>query len=163
MRWVEMPSNDLTFPILSDPQWGVSNRFERDFGIPTYSLIGRDMEILVVDGSVTPAKIEEALEAEVPEVDWNVPPDLDDTDDWEATDTSGSQDETNDGIPAAEQQAGVGPFGGGPAPPSRDGFTAPYGGCTASIAPLPASGKTTGLWLALAALLGFRRRRRPAH
>jgi hypothetical protein len=76
VRWAEMSQDDLTFPVLSDHNWEVSTRFERDFGIPTYSLIGRDMELLVVDDPVSTSDIETALEAPVPEVEWDVPPAL---------------------------------------------------------------------------------------
>ena len=38
------------------------------------------MELLVVDGSVTGSTIQSALDDPVPEVEWDMPPDLDDPD-----------------------------------------------------------------------------------
>ena len=65
--WASAPNNDLTFPVLSDPGWGVSNRYEIDNGIPTYSLIGRDMQILIRDGWPSPSDISSARAEPVPD------------------------------------------------------------------------------------------------
>lgn len=141
-RWAEAPANDLTFPVLSDPQWTISNRFERDFGIPTYSLIGRNMELLIVDGWPSEAQIDAALDEPIPEVDWDVPPELD---------SAGSIDQ--DGESPATQSS---PFGGGEAGLDDNGFISPYGGssCTASVAP-----GSSWLACALVGLIGILRRR----
>ena len=50
----------LTTPVLSDAE-GVSYRFELDNYIPTTSLLGPGMEVLIVDDHVTSADIEEAI------------------------------------------------------------------------------------------------------
>ena len=42
-------SGGQTFPVLSDPGWSLANRFEVDYGIPTFSLIGPGMEVIAVD------------------------------------------------------------------------------------------------------------------
>jgi peroxiredoxin len=52
---------DVTFPVLSDGGWSISSRYELDGYIPTTSLIGPGMEILEVDGRVTPGEIEAVL------------------------------------------------------------------------------------------------------
>jgi hypothetical protein len=50
----------LSTPVLSDAK-GASYRFEVDNYIPTTSLLGPGMEVLIVDGQVTSAAIEEAI------------------------------------------------------------------------------------------------------
>ena len=52
----------LTFPVLADAGWTVGNRFEVDFGIASYSLLGPGLEVLIKDGNVSDADIEAALE-----------------------------------------------------------------------------------------------------
>ena len=51
----------LTTPVLSDASWGVSNRYEEDGGIPTQTLLGPGMEIILVDEWVSDSDIEAAL------------------------------------------------------------------------------------------------------
>lgn len=51
----------LTTPVLSDSNWGVSNRYEQDGGIPTQTLIGPGMEIALVDEWVSESDIEAVL------------------------------------------------------------------------------------------------------
>lgn len=51
----------LTFPVLADANWEVGNRFEVDYGIASYSLLGPGMEVLIKDGSVTDEAIEAAI------------------------------------------------------------------------------------------------------
>jgi hypothetical protein len=51
----------LTTPVLSDSGWGISNRYEEDGGIPTQTLFGPGMEIILVDEWVTDSDIEAAL------------------------------------------------------------------------------------------------------
>jgi len=65
-----------TIPVLSDGGWAVSNTYEQDFGIPTYSLIGRDMTVRIRDGSVSNSAIDSALSEPVPQVVWDEPPAL---------------------------------------------------------------------------------------
>jgi MYXO-CTERM domain-containing protein len=144
-RWAEAPSNTLTFPVLSDPGWGISSRFERDNGIPTYSLIGRNMELLIVDGWPSEGQIDAALEEEIPEVAWDEPPDL-------GEGGGGPVDDGNN--PEIGQSS---PFGGGQAGLDDNGFVGPFGGssCTASMAPRPAG----WLGLLLIGLVGLLRRR----
>ncbi|MCP4804443.1 MAG: hypothetical protein GY913_01600 [Proteobacteria bacterium] len=36
-------------PVLSDPGWSLSNRFELDYGIPSFSLLAPGMEVVAVD------------------------------------------------------------------------------------------------------------------
>ncbi len=59
--WATMPSNDQTFPILSDGGWSICSRWEQDGGIPTYSLIGRDMTYWTIDGNPSSSTINSAL------------------------------------------------------------------------------------------------------
>ncbi len=124
-RWADRFG--LTFPVLADPQWGESNKYEQDFGIPTYHLLGRDLTIRILDGYVSPAAIQEALDEPIPEVPWDEPPSLDEIVDEPADDGAA----------------------GGP-----DGFSgseeAPFGGCSASVG----GGSSTG-WLALLGLTGL--------
>ncbi len=142
-RWANAPGTPLTFPILSDGGWSVANAYEVDNYIPSYSLIGRNMEVLILDGSVSGAQISSALDEPIPEVEWDIPPELD------SADGIGG----GDGESPASQSS---PFGGGDAGLDDNGFISPYGGgsCQASMAP-------GGSWLALAlvALLGLVRRR----
>lgn len=56
-------THGLTFPVLADAGWTVGNRFELDNYIPTYSLLGPGLEVLIKDGSITDADIEAALES----------------------------------------------------------------------------------------------------
>jgi len=65
-----------TLPTLSDGGWAVSNTYEQDFGIPTYSLIGRDMTVRIRDGSISSSAINSALSEPVPQVAWDEPPAL---------------------------------------------------------------------------------------
>jgi len=65
-----------TLPTLSDGGWGVSNGYETDGYIPTYSLIGRDMTVRIRDGGVSASSINSALAEPVPDVDWDEPPSL---------------------------------------------------------------------------------------
>ena len=50
-----------TFPLLADPDWGVSFQYELDGIVSSCSLLGRDALVLSVDSGVTDRKIEEAL------------------------------------------------------------------------------------------------------
>ncbi len=54
-------THGLTFPVLADANWEVGNRFEVGNGIPSYSLLGPGMEVLIKDGTVTDADIEAAI------------------------------------------------------------------------------------------------------
>jgi hypothetical protein len=54
----------LTIPVLSDSGWALSNRFEQDYGIPTFSLLGPGMEVLAADDWGSEAMIPEALPEE---------------------------------------------------------------------------------------------------
>lgn len=115
MTWAERYGQ--TFPVLSDPGWGISNRFEKDFGIPTFSLIGRDMTLRIVDGYPSPTDIEAALAEPVPDVPWNEPPDLSgaDVDTGDDVPTGASPFATGgENVAAADpESAGPSPFGGG--------------------------------------------------
>jgi len=63
--WADTPANPVTFPVVSDGQWGVGNRYERDGGIPTFSVVGRDMTLRSVDGQHGDAFIEELLAEDI--------------------------------------------------------------------------------------------------
>jgi len=123
----------LTFPVLADPGWGESNKYEQDFGIPTFHLIGRDMTIRVLDGYVGPGEIEDALAEPIPEVDWDEPPSLEDAE------------------PVEPEPVDVG--GGSPLSGSAG---SPFGGCAASVAGTSTGG--AGLLALLGGLLWRRRR-----
>lgn len=117
---------DLTFPVLADPGWGESNKYEQDFGIPTFHLLGRDLTIRILDGFVSPAAIQEALDEPIPEVPWDEPPSADEVEEVEIPDE----------------------LSGNP----LDGSAAetPFGGCSASVA----GGSSTG-WAAMLGLVGL--------
>ena len=164
--WAEAPSQDLTFPVLSDPSWTISNRFEVDNGIPTYSLISRNMEILIKDGWPSASDLSNGLDEEVDDVAWNRPPDLDDPDaiaEYEGRESNveggdSSADSTNEGggttvAPAGEGRSPYGSGGGGEYP------GAPYGGGACSLGASSSAG-AFGLALLGGLLPGIRRRRR---
>lgn len=141
-RWAEMPDQDQTFPILSDGGWEVSSSIELDGYIPSVTLIGRDMKLLIVDGMPSGAQIDQALDEPIPEVEWARPPDLDEVP--EDADSDAAYHESS-------------PFGGGDMSRDDGGYVSPWGGagCSASLAP-GACG-----WLAVLAfgVAGARRRR----
>lgn len=143
-RWAEAPGTALTFPILSDGGWSTANTYEVDNYIPSYSLIGRNMELLILDGSVSGAQISNALDEPIPEVEWEIPPELD---------SAGAIGDDGDGESTAGESS---PFGGGDAGLDDNGFISPYGGssCTASVAP-----GGSGLAFALVGLVAIFRRR----
>ncbi|MCO4772416.1 MAG: hypothetical protein KDA24_20450 [Deltaproteobacteria bacterium] len=127
----------LTFPVLADPGWGESNKYEQDFGIPTFHLLGRDLTIRTLDGFVSAGDIEAALAEPVPEVSWDEPPSIDD--EYEGDEAAAPVDPVVEGTP----------FTGGEA--------TPFGGCSASV--VSSSGGGAGLLAMLAGLLAWRRRK----
>jgi MYXO-CTERM domain-containing protein len=134
-RWAD--EFGLTFPVLADPGWTESNKYEQDFGIPTFHLLGRDLTIRILDGSVSENAIQDALDEPIPEVDWDEPPGLDELVEVDADE--------------AEPVASESPFEGT--------AETPYGGCSANVAASPPTS-----WAALPGLFGLtalgRRRRR---
>jgi len=54
-------SYGLNFPVVSDPSWGVSNRYERDNAIPSKTLIGPGAKIIAVDEYIRESDIKGAL------------------------------------------------------------------------------------------------------
>ena len=64
----------LTFPVLADPGWGESSKYEQNGGIPTFHLLGRDLTIRILDGYPSAGDIEAALAEPMPEVEWDAPP-----------------------------------------------------------------------------------------
>ena len=46
-QWAD--SAGQTHPVVADAGWSVSNRFELDYGIPTFSLLAPGMEVVAVD------------------------------------------------------------------------------------------------------------------
>jgi hypothetical protein len=131
-------------------RWGVS-------GIPSYTLIGRDMTYIVVNGHPSDGQIEDALDEPVPEVEWDEPPPLEPGDSAEPGDVDGEGGEGEGASPEAVETY-AGPWGGGPAPSDAAGVASPYGGCAASIAPSGVG--AAGLWLAFLGLFGLVARRR---
>ena len=133
-RWADRFG--LTFPVLADPGWGESNKYEQDFGIPTFHLLGRDLTIRILDGYVSEQAIQDALDEPIPEVPWEAPPTL--------------------------EELGAEPPDHTTEPVDQGGFDgtagAPYGGCSASLLP---SGSPVGA-VALVGLLGLTVRRRRA-
>ncbi len=128
-RWADRFG--LTFPILADPGWVESNKYEQDFGIPTFHLLGRDLTIRILDGYVSAAAIQEALDEPVPEVPWDQPPAL---------------DEPVEGAVIESES----PFEGS--------SEAPFGGCSAHIAASAPTGWAAMLGLFGLTALGRRRR-----
>ena len=128
-QWAD--THGITFPILADPNWGHSNKYEQDFGIPTFHLLGRDMTIRMLDAYPSPSDIQEALDEEIPEVEWDEPPALEDVE---------------------PVQQPVDPEAGSPL---TGGTETPFGGCSAN----QAGDTPSGLW-ALLGVLGLAIRRR---
>ena len=156
--WAEEIGGGLTFPVLDDANNQIAARYGVT-GIPSYTLISRNMEYVIADGYATESDIETALEEAVPDVDWNEPPTLNPGDSAEPGD---GEDEDEDSTETEGDTLAVepGPFGGGAAPADAAGVASPYGGCSASIAD-EALAPSLG-WLALllgAGLVGRRRRR----
>jgi|GEM_PF-1946385 len=144
VAWAE--EYGLTFPVLADPNWGESNKYEQNGGIPTFHLLGRDLTIRILDGYPSEADIQEALDEPVPEVEWNAPPSLDEPVP-EGQEAEGSTDT------AAEPILAEGPYGGG----AYSG--PPMGGCAATLAASSAHG-IASLLIGLFSLGGLAARRR---
>ncbi len=133
-RWAERFG--LTFPILADPGWGESNKYEQDYGIPTFHLLGRDLTIRILDGYVSESAIQEALDEPIPDVDWDEPPGLDELVEVD--------------VEQVEPVTSESPFEGT--------AEVPYGGCSANMAASPPAGWATLLGLFGLTALGRRRR-----
>jgi MYXO-CTERM domain-containing protein len=146
VAWAE--EYGLTFPVLADPGWAESNKYEQDHGIPTFHLLGRDLTIRILDGHPSDADIQEALDEPVPTVEWNAPPSLDEPVP-EGQEAEGTTDTVTEPVHTA------GPFGGG----AYSG--APMGGCAATLAAGPAPGIASLLMglLSLGGVAIHRRRR----
>ena len=136
----------VTFPVVSDEGWAVSNGYEQDSGIPTFSLIGRDMTLRTLDGSHSDGEIEQLLAEEIPEVEWDMPSELE-TDD--AAPGDGAE------VPEIPVVVGYTPFGGtGNADAADTSVPAPYGGASCST-----GGDASSLGLLFGLIgLAFRRR-----
>ena len=156
ITWADDTGNGITFPVLDDNQGLLANRWGVS-GIPSYTLIGRDMSYIVVNGHPSAGQIEDALDEPVPDVDWDAPPDLEPEDSAAPGDVVDGESSGGAG-PSAPAETYAGPWGGGPAPADGAGVASPYGGCAASVA--PAGDVSSGLWLALVGVFGFVRRRR---
>ena len=89
MNWAD--PNGITFPILDDNESLLANRWGVS-GIPSYTLIGRDMTYIVVNGYASPGQIEEALAEPVPEVEGDMPPALEPGDSADPGDVDGGED-----------------------------------------------------------------------
>lgn len=131
-EWAAMPAEAVTFPVLDDGNWENGNNLERDGGIPTFSLVGRDGTLRVVDGGHSDSQIQALLDEEAPEVDWEPPPALDEV-------TGGG---------AAPVSSSAAPFSGGTSGDEAIVSSSPYGGAACS-----ASGSAGGTWLAAALAL----------
>lgn len=132
--WAEEFSS--AYPVLKDEGWAVSNGYEQDGGIPTYSIIGRDMRIQTLDAGADTGLIDQLMAEPFPEVDWAMP-----DGEVEASD--------EDGTEAPEQAIGVTPFGGTGNSDAFDSATVPtpYGGasCTAAAGSAGFAGLLLGL------------------
>jgi peroxiredoxin len=139
----------LTFPVVSDEGWAVSNGYEQDGGIPTYSLIGRDMTIRTLDGSHSDGEIEQLLAEEAPEVDWEMPEEQETTDD----------EVPAEGVDAPEVPATTDytPFGGTGNAEAVDATPSPYGGASCNAG---GNAGSAGLMFGLLGLMGLAIRRR---
>ncbi len=114
----------VSFPIVGDEAWAVSNGYEQDGGIPTFSLIGRDMTIRTLDGSHSASEIEQLLAEEAPEVEWDMPD--------ASTDGGDNNGEGGEVVtPDVEVEPAVTnytPFGGTGNQEAVDAVPSPYGG-----------------------------------
>ena len=154
ITWADETGNGITFPVLDANEQLLANRWGVS-GIPSYTLIGRDMTYVVVNGNPSASQIENALDEPVPEVEWDAPPPLNPEDSAEPGDVGGEGEEGEGSSGPTETFAG--PWGGGPAPADNAGIASPYGGCAANQA--QGSSAAAGLWLAFLGLLGLGRRR----
>jgi peroxiredoxin len=136
----------VTFPVVSDEGWAVSNGYEQDGGIPTFSLIGRDMTLRTLDAGHSDGEIESLLAEEAPEVEWDMP---------EALETTDEDPEAGD-APEVPQVTAYTPFGGTGNAEATDAEAPPaaFGGASCS-----AGGGAGSLGLLLG-LLGLAIRRR---
>ena len=62
-----------TYPVLTDPQWAAGSGYEQDGGIPTFSIIDREMRVVTRDGGMNAGLIDKLMGAPFPEVDWPLP------------------------------------------------------------------------------------------
>lgn len=145
VAWAE--EYGLTFPVLADPNWGESNKYEQNGGIPTFHLLGRDLTIRILDGYPSEADIQEALDEPVPTVEWNAPPSL------EEPIPEGQEAEGSTDTATTEPVLAEGPYGGG----AYSG--PPMGGCAATLAASSAHG-IASLLIGLFSLGGLAARRR---
>ena len=58
-QWADQSGQ--THPVVADAGWSVSNRFEKDYGIPTFSLLAPGMEVVAVDDWSSESMIPEVL------------------------------------------------------------------------------------------------------
>lgn len=145
----------VSFPVVGDEAWAVSNGYEQDGGIPTFSLIGRDMTIRTLDVGHGDGLIQQLLDEEVPEVEWDLPGDGQVVDEA----PEGGEGEDGEAVETPEVPAVTGytPFGGtGNAEAADADVPAPYGGAACN-----AGGSNAGslaLLFGLLGLAGVRRR-----
>ena len=52
---------DVTFPVLADPDWDVSFRFERDGSLPSWTLMAPGVVLASMDAELSAADIESVL------------------------------------------------------------------------------------------------------
>jgi MYXO-CTERM domain-containing protein len=156
ITWADDIGNGITFPVLDDSQSLLANRWGVS-GIPSYTLIGRDMTYIIVNGHASSGDIETALDEPVPDVEWDEPPALDPEDSAEPGDVVDGESTAGDGASSGPTETFAGPWGGGPAPSDGAGVASPYGGCAASVA--SGGGGVAAFWLACLGLFGLVRRR----
>ena len=76
VTWAE--DYGLTFPVLDDQDVAISDRYERGMGLPTYTIVNRDMTLQAVDPRADNITywipLREALETEPFEQVWDEPP-----------------------------------------------------------------------------------------
>ncbi len=126
---------------MADPSFSAGTSLGAGSGLPGFVLIGRDMTIAAQGTgypSISESQIQEALDAEFPDVTWNAPPSPDDLQAASTTSPFAAEESAGDG---SESPDAASPFGGG-----------------SSCATVPIGSSSLGVAL-MAFLLGWRRRR----
>ena len=58
-EWAE--AFGLTFPVLADDGFSITSRFEKDWYIPSHTLLGPGLKVIKVDAGISDSDIEAAL------------------------------------------------------------------------------------------------------
>ncbi len=176
-RWSD--AYDLTYPVVDGFDFDVSVYIESSdgsFGIPNFSVIGRDMEVELIYENPSPtAAIEDAMDEDVPYVEWPLPENAEELRAELGIDLTVDDPHFATNIELGIEQAGAAASGGGGGSSAASGsdgagggFTVansdgsyagpPWGGASCSASGPTGAGSLLGLLLGLLGLAGIRRR-----